>query len=187
MGKRMIGLGLILLMLISCQSRSYFQVGGNEGGEDSVNSTVQSEVLSDTVQSQMSSSVRLTPVEKQTTPLITTETLPPVTEWLPQTTAEADITQEPTPIGILLLEFTDSVTKGSNATVTIKGKPDTVYSIKVRYSSGYSTAKGLEDQTSDSDGICSWTWRVGASTKSGSYPVTISDGTDTYELTLTVE
>lgn len=185
MGKRLICMGFILLMLTSCQNRSYFQVGGSEIG---VTSTALSNDFSDSVQLQEQSSVLLTPIEEKTTPT-TTEILPQVTELLPQTSAimTADITDEPTPSGIYLLEFTDSVTKGSNATVTIQGKPNTVYSIKVRYSSGYSTAKGLEEQTSDSDGICSWTWRVGASTKSGSYPITISDGTDTYELTFTVE
>ncbi|MGM9680486.1 MAG: hypothetical protein ACI3XR_03170 [Eubacteriales bacterium] len=187
MGKRMICMALILLVLTSCKGRTYFQIGGSES---SANSTVQSGELSAEDSSQMQSSVILIPIEKQTSPTAS-ETLPiltepaPLTEPSPQQTDA--LSDQPIPSGLLLLEFTDTVKKGNTATVTIKGKPDTVYSIKVKYSSGYSSAQGLEDQTSDSDGICSWTWRVGGSTKSGSYPITISDGTDSYELTFTVE
>lgn len=122
--------------------------------------------------------------------------LPPVTTLMPAettrapapTTAPPKVTAPPTPSGTLtLLEFTRTVKKGSKATVTIQGTPNTQYSIKVKYSSGYSKAKGLEDQVSDASGVCSWSWRVGGSTKSGDYPVIISDGVNSYTLTLTVE
>lgn len=187
MSKRIICAVLILLVLTSCKGRTYFQIGDSES---STNSTVQSVELSAEDSSQPQSSVILIPIEKQTSPT-TSKALPTLTDPASLTEPSPQhidaVTDQPIPSGLLLLEFTDTVKKGNTATVTIKGKPDTVYSIKVKYSSGYSTAKGLEDQTSDSNGVCSWTWRVGGSTKSGSYPITISDGTDSYELTFTVE
>lgn len=113
-------------------------------------------------------------------PVVTT--LPPVATTLPPTTTAA-----PRPGNLVLLEFTRTVKKGNKATLTIQGAPNTKYTIKVKYSSGYSTAKGLEPVISDSYGVCSWTWKVGGSTKPGDYPVTVSDGVNSYTLTLTVE
>ena len=67
------------------------------------------------------------------------------------------------------LEFTNvtsSVSAGSFASVSIHGAPNTTYSITVVYNSGISTASGLEDVTSDSNGNASWSWKVGTRTKS---------------------
>lgn len=77
------------------------------------------------------------------------------------------------------LEFTNvtsSVSAGSFASVSIHGTPNTTYSITVIYNSGRSTASGLEDVTSDSNGNASWSWKVGSRTKSGTYPITVSGG-----------
>lgn len=77
------------------------------------------------------------------------------------------------------LEFTNvtsSVSAGSFASVSIHGAPNTTYSITVVYNSGISTASGLEDVTSDSNGNASWSWKVGTRTKSGTYPITVSGG-----------
>lgn len=77
------------------------------------------------------------------------------------------------------LEFTNvtsSVSAGSFASVSIHGAPNTTYSITVVYKSGISTASGLEDVTSDSNGNASWSWKVGTRTKSGTYPITVSGG-----------
>ncbi len=69
--------------------------------------------------------------------------------------------------GSLSFSYTKSVSRGSNATVTVKGAPNTSYSIKVVYKSGPSTAAGLTTKTSDANGKVSWTW---------SYPITVSGG-----------
>lgn len=77
------------------------------------------------------------------------------------------------------LEFTNvtsSVSAGPFASVSIHGAPNTTYSITVVYNSGISTASGLEDVTSDSNGNASWSWKVGTRTKSGTYPITVSGG-----------
>lgn len=193
MGKRILCLGLLLLTLTSCRGRTYFQVGESNQGPSSVPtaSQWQSTVLLSPIGDQTSpnpagSSVTLLPIKTDLPATVTSpvDTSPSSTP-IPQTTADSK--DDPIQTRLVLLEFTQTVAKGKNATVTIKGKPDTLYSIKVKYSSGYSTAKGLEDKISDVEGICSWTWRVSASTKPGSYPVTISDGVDTYVLTLVIE
>lgn len=80
---------------------------------------------------------------------------------------------------VTTLEFTNvtsSVSAGSFASVSIHGAPNTTYSITVVYNSGISTASGLEDVTSDSNGNASWSWKVGTRTKSGTYPITVSGG-----------
>lgn len=78
------------------------------------------------------------------------------------------------------------VKRGSTATLTICGRSNTLYSIKVKYSSGYSSAGGLADTLSDEDGLCSWSWRVGVNTSPGEYEIIISDGTNSYMLTFNV-
>ncbi len=87
-------------------------------------------------------------------------------------------TEPPTPAyEIQLKSITDSVSRGQKATVEIIGKPNTEYTISVYYSSGPSKAQGLEPATSDAEGNVSWTWRVGASTSTGTKKIEISDGT----------
>lgn len=72
------------------------------------------------------------------------------------------------------------VKRGGKATLAIRGIANAVYSIRVKYSSGYSSAKGLEDRVSDSDGNCSWSWRIGAKTAPGEYDITVFDGVNSY-------
>lgn len=80
-----------------------------------------------------------------------------------------------------------SVVAGSNATLSITGKPNTSYSIMVVYSSGASTAHGLEDKTSDASGKVSWAWKVGPKTKKGTYNITVSGGGQNVVTTITVK
>lgn len=87
---------------------------------------------------------------------------------------------------ITLVNFTDKRKGGQNATITIKGSPNTQYKISVMYKSGASTAKGMEEKVSDQNGNVSWTWKIGTNTEKGSYRVIISDGTNKEEYTLTI-
>lgn len=87
------------------------------------------------------------------------------------------------------IEFTDvssSISAGSFANVSIHGAPNTTYSITVVYNSGISTANGLEDVTSDSNGNAYWSWKVGSRTKSGTYPITVSGGGQSESTSFTV-
>lgn len=56
----------------------------------------------------------------------------PQTTVLPQTTDKYEIT---------ILTSPGTVKRGKSATLEIRGTPNTLYSIKVKYSSGYSSAK----------------------------------------------
>jgi micrococcal nuclease len=65
---------------------------------------------------------------------------------------------------------------GSNATLQVRTSANTSCSIEVDYKSGPSTAAGLVVKTSDSAGNVSWTWKVGANTTPGSWPITVMCG-----------
>ena len=111
--------------------------------------------------------------EDETTAEVTTEeptTEEPTTEELTTEKPTEKPTQKPTKKPV------KKVSAGSFASVSIHGAPNTTYSITVVYNSGISTASGLEDVTSDSNGNASWSWKVGTRTKSGTYPITVSGG-----------
>lgn len=78
-----------------------------------------------------------------------------------------------------LISFNSPITRGNTATLKIQGRPDTVYSIALYYSSGKSSASGLEDITSDSNGNAEWNWRIGSRTKTGTYKIEIKGGGET--------
>ena len=87
---------------------------------------------------------------------------------------------------INLVGLTSPVSRGNNATISIKGLPNTAYDIDVMYSSGESKASGLEDKTSDSEGNVSWTFKVSSNVKPGTYEVKITDGEDSVSYSLEV-
>ncbi len=117
---------------------------------------------------------------------VATEKITNKNQTLPETAVSTETTVIDFDNKIIILKSPGSVKKGSKATLEIKGRPNTEYSIKVKYSSGYSSAKGLENTTTDEYGKCSWTWRVGGSTKTGTYEIKISDGENTFSLTFDV-
>jgi hypothetical protein len=88
---------------------------------------------------------------------------------------------------ITLISITSPIAQGETAALKIKGRPDTVYSITVFYSSGASTASGLEDKVSDSGGYAEWYWRIGNRTKIGTFKIEIMGGNETLanEITIT--
>ena len=69
-----------------------------------------------------------------------------------------------------------TVPHGQNATLLVKTAPNTSCSIEVDYKSGPSTAAGLVPKNSDSAGNVSWTWKVGANTTPGAWPITVTCG-----------
>lgn len=93
------------------------------------------------------------------------ETSIPETETTaPETTkAPEAVKAEPE---VKLVSVTSPIDAGEFQTLTIKGKPDTEYAIKVYYRSSASKADGLENKKSDANGNVSWTWKVGTNTAS---------------------
>lgn len=78
--------------------------------------------------------------------------------------------------GITFVSYPATVSRNQNATVTIKGAPNTTYSITVYYKSGPSEAEGLEAKVSDGDGYVSWSWKVGGRTSEGTFRIVVSGG-----------
>lgn len=88
---------------------------------------------------------------------------------------------------IELVSMTSRLRAGDEARIEVVGDPDTVYEITVRYSSGASSAKGLEPKCSDSEGRVSWTWKVSANVLPGEYSIEITSGVEPYKTTFIVE
>lgn len=80
-----------------------------------------------------------------------------------------------------IVEMTSECRNSSSATVSAVGKPNTEYSISVFYSTQKSSAKGLENKTSDENGLVLWTWKVGARTKNGEHKIVIEGGGERIE------
>ena len=95
--------------------------------------------------------------------------------------------EPPKELKIEVVTLTSPIKAGKSATVEIIGEPETEYSITVKYSSGPSSAKGLEPKCSDIEGRVSWTWKVSANVKPGEYTITIASGDASYKTTFIVE
>lgn len=88
--------------------------------------------------------------------------------------------------GITIVDVTHNVVSaGETAALTIKGKPNTQYSIEVYYSTKASEAKGLESKASDSTGSVTWTWKVGTNTTPGKHQIKVVGGGETIETSFT--
>jgi len=79
-----------------------------------------------------------------------------------------------------------TVARGQNATLQVKTAPNTSCSIEVDYKSGPSTATGLIPKTSDAAGNVSWTWKVGANTTPGTWPITVTCGSRSAQTSIKV-
>jgi micrococcal nuclease len=79
-----------------------------------------------------------------------------------------------------------AVARGGNATLQVKTAPNTLCSIEVDYKSGPSTAGGLVPKTSDSASNVSWTWKVGANTTPGAWPIIVTCGSASAQTNITV-
>ena len=90
-------------------------------------------------------------------------------------------------LDLTLVSLTTPIKAGKSATIEVIAEPNTKYSITVRYSSGPSSAKGLEPATSDENGKVSWTWRVSSNVKPGEYTIEIKSGNAVYKTTFVVE
>lgn len=96
-------------------------------------------------------------------------------------------------VGILQMEggfvfvcWPETTGRNMEACVIIKGQPGVKYDIDVIYSSGPSTAKGLENQVADENGYVTWTWKIGPSTAAGTYRIRVSGGGDKQTVYFTV-
>jgi len=74
-------------------------------------------------------------------------------------------------------DIPDSLTveRGIDAYLEITGKPNTNYDITVNLKSGPSSASGIEEKTSNEDGVVSWTWGVSSNSSVGTYDIVIEE------------
>lgn len=86
-----------------------------------------------------------------------------------------------------IVSLTSPVSPNDYATITAKGKPNETYYIEVIYKSGPSTAQGLEPQEADSDGLISWTWKIGPRTSAGKWQIRISGNGEAVSTYITVQ
>jgi hypothetical protein len=73
------------------------------------------------------------------------------------------------------------VNRNEEVTLTIQGEPNTNYFLEVIYKS-VSKADGLGNKTSDSNGMVSWTWKIGGRTSIGPFRATVEGGGDKVRL-----
>ncbi len=121
-----------------------------------------------------------TPPPAETAPPIIT---PPETK---PSAPEPPVTAPPNNTGALILvSLTETVARGKNASLSIRGTPGVSYIIEVYYSSTVSTAKGLEPQVADANGTVTWIWKVGTRTKPGPHKIVIRGNGETLTLSFT--
>lgn len=120
----------------------------------------------------------VTPTTQPSEAPTTEPTQTPTTEptQVPTTETTQPTESEPTGDGIVFVEWPETISQGSTATVTIKGEPNTTYSIKVYIKSGTSSAKGLEDKVSDANGYVTWTWKISSRTSTGDFKIIVTGG-----------
>ena len=88
---------------------------------------------------------------------------------------------------LVITDCSYSVHIGDSAYITVKGSPNTEYICKVKYSSGYSSAKGLGKAISDSEGYVTWSWKIGSKTSTDFKPeITVSGDGQTVKTTISV-
>jgi hypothetical protein len=81
-------------------------------------------------------------------------------------------TPSPTPAAITFLNAPLTGRLGRPVTLQVRTTPRTTCSIDL----GYTSAPVLDPSLSDSGGRASWTWRVGRSAPTGTWPVTVTCG-----------
>lgn len=109
----------------------------------------------------------------------------PTTEE-PTTEKVTDLPTEENDYELIITDWTNTVEAGSEASVTIQGKPNTKYNIVVYYHSGASDAEGLEPKISDDNGNVTWTWKVGSRTEKDTYNIKINGDGKHAEIQFTV-
>lgn len=104
-----------------------------------------------------------------------------------ETKAEEQVKPTQSNSAITVISDPSPVTRNEEATLMVKGAPNSDAYIYVYYSSGASKAKGLDAKTTDADGYVSWTWKIGIKTKAGTYSITVKIGDDEIDIPLVVK
>lgn len=89
--------------------------------------------------------------------------------------------------GLEIVSVTSPISRGATASLTARAAPNASCSITVYYKSGASSAAGLGPKTADSNGMVSWSWKVGARTTPGTWRIVVTCNQVTQETTFTVQ
>lgn len=116
-------------------------------------------------------------------PLTTTATTtasPPVTTTAPipttpPLTSAPIVTQRPADTDLEIVSLPAPTKRGNQASMTVRGTPSALYTLEIKYKSGWSVANGLGAQTADADGLVTWSWKVGSRTTPGVWEIKITD------------
>lgn len=103
------------------------------------------------------------PTESTAAPDETTVAFETIAETEPETETTASETTKAEP-EVKLVSIISPISAGEIQTLTIKGEPNTEYTLKVRYSTGFSSAQGLGKAKTDANGKVTWSWKVGIGT-----------------------
>ena len=76
---------------------------------------------------------------------------------------------------ITIISYPKTARRNETVSVTIQALPNTTYHIVVNYKSGPSKSKDLNEKVSDSNGIVTWTWKVGAKSAAGTFDIIVKD------------
>jgi hypothetical protein len=157
-------------------------VGIAAGGSSGPSPTGQASVV-------MSPSDTPSPSLTATSPSATAATTPtPLAKPSPTPPAPSPKPTPPVPAQTVVRFVNAPLTarRGANATLRVTTAANTSCSIEVDYASGPSTAAGLGTKNSDGAGNVSWTWKVGAKTTPGSWPITVTCGSGSAQTHLAV-
>ncbi|MCB2292299.1 hypothetical protein LGK95_01935 [Clostridium algoriphilum] len=79
---------------------------------------------------------------------------------------------------LTIINSVAAVKRGGTGVITIKGTPNTLYSIKTSYKLINKTVSVIQWRTTDGTGVTTFNWIVSMRTMSGTYDATISGGGD---------
>jgi hypothetical protein len=106
----------------------------------------------------------------------------------PKPTSKPTPKKSPVPVQTVVrfLNAPLTVTRGSYATLQARTSPNKSCSIEVDYKSGKSSAAGLGAKASNASGNVTWTWKVGAGTTRGAWPIIVTCGNGSAETHINV-
>ena len=172
------------VLLSSCLNITY-----NHYGDNSSPSPLGGEVIT------YETNDEETPKEETEKSNAPTQEIPSESKNLSDTAVKEEITpdetneevgQETPECFIKIASLTSPISVNQTATLVALGKPFTSYAISVYYKTSQSTAQGLEPKLSDENGRVSWSWKIGASVKTGRYRIVVSGGGETIETEIQV-
>jgi hypothetical protein len=107
--------------------------------------------------------------------VVPSETAPAVSDTATEPPPVENTATAPAPAGIKLVSLTSPISPGQNATLVVQVSAGAACFLMYITPAGTdSTAKGLGNTAADGNGHCTWTWKIGSSTRSGTGQLSVS-------------